>query len=168
MPALDHAWVLRLRPHLKALRLLLINAMRLIPIITALFIVIPMIEIYLLIKVGSVIGALPTLGMVILIALAGAVLLRQQGISILGRLQASLMQGQLPTFEILEGGALIVGGVLLMTPGFFTDVLGLVCLWPYTRRLLIQQLIHRLSRTFIPTPATTTRTIEGEAVRRDD
>jgi len=101
-----------------------------------LFAVIPVIEVYLFIKVGSLIGALPTVALLLSISLAGAWLVRHQGFEILRRIQDELAQGRLPAAELLDGALVLVGGVLLLTPGFFTDVLGLFFLIPFTRALI--------------------------------
>jgi len=98
-----------------------------------LFAVIPVIEVYLFIKVGSLIGALPTVALLLSISLAGAWLVRHQGFEILRRIQDELAQGRLPAAELLDGALVLVGGVLLLTPGFFTDVLGLFFLIPLNR-----------------------------------
>jgi UPF0716 protein FxsA len=118
-----------------------------------LFAVIPVIEIYLLIKVGSLIGALPTVALLLSISLAGAWLVRHQGFEILRRIQSELAQGRLPAAELLDGALVLVGGVLLLTPGFFTDFLGLFFLIPFTRAAIKQfarlWLQRRLSRGVI-------------------
>ena len=118
-----------------------------------LFAVIPVIELYLLIKVGSLIGALPTVALVLSISLAGAWLVRHQGFEILRRIQSELAQGRLPAAELLDGAMVLVGGVLLLTPGFFTDFLGLFFLIPFTRAAIKQLarlwLQRRLSRGVI-------------------
>lgn len=103
-----------------------------------LFAVIPVVEIYLLIKVGSLLGALPTVALLLAISLAGAWLVRHQGFEILRRIQAELGQGRLPAAELLDGAMVLVGGVLLLTPGFFTDLLGLFFLVPVSRTLIKQ------------------------------
>ena len=103
-----------------------------------LFAVIPVIEVYLLIKVGRLIGALPTVALLLAISLAGAWLVRHQGFELLRRIQAELAQGRLPAAELLDGAMVLVGGVLLLTPGFFTDVLGLFFLIPFTRAVIKQ------------------------------
>ena len=103
-----------------------------------LFAVIPVIELYLLIKVGSVIGPLPTVALVLGISLAGAWLVRHQEFELLRRIQAELAQGRLPAAELVDGALVLVGGVLLFTPGFFTDFLGLFFLIPFTRSLIKQ------------------------------
>jgi UPF0716 protein FxsA len=101
-----------------------------------LFAAIPVIEIYLLIKAGSLIGALPTVALLLLISMAGAWLVRHQGFGLLRRIQAELAVGRLPAGELLDGALVLVGGVLLLTPGFFTDFLGLFLLIPVTRTLV--------------------------------
>ena len=117
--------------------------MRTFPIFAFLFLVVPIVEIYLLIQVGSVIGALPTILLVVATAVIGAYLLRQQGMSTLARFQKNMATGVMPAREMLEGVLLLIGGALLMTPGFFTDVMGFMCLIPFTRRFLVDQLISR-------------------------
>ena len=111
-----------------------------------LFTVVPVIELYLLIKVGRVIGALPTVALVLGISLAGAWLVRHQGFEIARRIQAELAQGRLPAAELLDGALVLVGGVLLLTPGFFTDFLGLFFLIPFTRAVIKQLLGRWLQR----------------------
>ena len=115
-----------------------------------LFAVVPVIEVYLLIKVGSLIGALPTVALLLAISMVGAWLVRHQGFELMRRIQAELAQGRLPAAELLDGAMVLVGGVLLLTPGFFTDFLGLFFLIPVTRAI-IKQLVglwlqRRLSR----------------------
>jgi UPF0716 protein FxsA len=101
-----------------------------------LFAVIPVVEIYLLIKVGRLIGALPTVAVLLAISMAGAWLVRHQGFEILRRIQNEMAQGRLPAAELLDGAMVLVGGVLLLTPGFFTDALGLLFLIPVTRAII--------------------------------
>lgn len=103
-----------------------------------LFAVLPVVEIYLLIQVGYQLGALPTVALVLLISLLGALLVRHQGFEILRRIQTELGQGRLPAAELLDGALVLVGGTLLLTPGFFTDLLGLFFLFPVSRTLLKQ------------------------------
>lgn len=117
--------------------------MRTFPIFAFLFLVVPIVEIYLLIEVGSVIGAFPTILLVVATAVIGAFLLRQQGMSTLARFQENMASGTLPAKEMMEGVLLLVGGAFLMTPGFFTDTLGFLCLIPFTRRYMVDQMIKR-------------------------
>lgn len=98
----------------------------------------PILEMVVLIKVGGVIGALPTIGLVLLTATIGVALLRQQGLSTLARAQNKMREGQLPANEMVEGIFLAVGGALLLTPGFITDAIGFACLIPGIRQLLFK------------------------------
>ncbi|MEZ5671944.1 MAG: FxsA family protein [Thiotrichaceae bacterium] len=109
-----------------------------------LFIVIPIIEIYLFIVVGSLIGVFPTIFLVILTAILGSILLQQQGIATLNRVHIELQQGQVPTEALLEGTVIIIGGALLLTPGFFTDFMGFLCLIPVTRHYFMAWLAQRV------------------------
>ncbi len=118
---------------------------RIFPILMLLFLVIPIIEIYLLIRVGGYIGVLPTIGLVVLTAVIGASLLRSQGLQTYMRFNQSLNEGRLPANEIIEGVALLVGGALLLTPGFFTDLIGFFCLLPITRRPVATFLVNRFN-----------------------
>ncbi|MGI0117408.1 FxsA family protein [Zooshikella sp. RANM57] len=111
-------------------------------ILLLLFIVVPVVEMLVLIKVGSWIGALPTVGLVLLTAVIGLNLLRQQGFSTLMRARSKLQTGTLPAQEMLEGIVLAVGGALLLTPGFVTDAFGFCCLLPMTRRAMIAALLR--------------------------
>ena len=105
-------------------------------VILALFIGIPLIEIYLFIAVGGWIGVWPTIGLVILTALVGTTLLRQQGLATLARAQAETEANRLPVRELFDGVCLLFGGVLLLTPGFMTDAFGLALLLPQLRGLI--------------------------------
>ncbi|SDJ80884.1 FxsA family protein [Microbulbifer yueqingensis] len=109
-----------------------------------LFIVVPIIEMWLLITVGREIGALPTIGLVLLTAVVGLALLRRQGLSTVMRAQQKMQTGELPAREMVEGIFLAVGGALLLTPGFFTDALGFACLIPGLRQLVLGRLLRRV------------------------
>ena len=116
-------------------------------LLVVLFITVPILEMYLLIKIGGVIGALPTIGLVLVTAMVGVALLRQQGLVTLRRVQTALDRGELPATQMLEGIALLLGGALLLTPGFVTDGLGLFCLIPSTRQLLVRAAVTRVATT---------------------
>ena len=144
------------------------------PVFLLLFLLVPLAEIYFLIVVGGVIGAFPTVALVVLTAVLGAALARHQGLATLQRLQAAMARGEPPANEMLEGALLLVGALLLLTPGFFTDALGFACLIPPTRRALA---FWVLKRFMVVTPGGPsggqpgghhTRTIEGEFRREDD
>jgi UPF0716 protein FxsA len=134
-----------------------------------LFIVVPVIEIYLLIEVGSIIGPLSTILLILTTAIIGAGLLRQQGLSTLARFQHSLASGTLPAQELLEGILLAVGGALLMTPGFVTDAMGFVCLIPFTRKALVHYMIKRSAgRVNVGMGGFSSTTQAGSASHRND
>lgn len=118
---------------------------RVFPILLTLFLVIPIIEIYLLIQVGGYIGVLPTIALVVMTAVIGASLLRSQGAQTYLRFNQALTEGRMPANEILEGVALLIGGALLLTPGFFTDLIGFICLLPFTRRPVVTFLVKRFN-----------------------
>ena len=114
------------------------------PLIVLFFLAIPIVEIYLLIQVGQVIGAGWTILLVVLTAVIGVWLLRIQGLSTLIRAQRRLQENELPAREILEGMALVVAGAFLLTPGFFTDTLGFLLLFPPTRIWLASLVASRM------------------------
>ena len=101
-----------------------------------LFIIIPIIEITVLMQVGAVLGVWPTVGIVIFTAWLGAKYVRQQGMATLQSVQTKMAQGQMPSDEIVTGLMLLVAGVLLVTPGFVTDFLGLSLLLPSVRQAI--------------------------------
>ncbi|MDY0225780.1 UPF0716 protein FxsA [Desulfomicrobium apsheronum] len=100
-----------------------------------LFVLVPVAEIYVLVTVGSSIGAFPTVALVILTALAGAHLARMQGLSTMMRIRENLDQGFMPAEELLDGVLIFLAGMVLLTPGFLTDIAGLLILLPATRNL---------------------------------
>lgn len=104
--------------------------------------IIPFAEIYLLIQVGGIIGAFPTILLVVFTAVLGAWLLKQQGFATFQRFQESLAQGVMPAYEMVEGPIILVGGALLLTPGFITDIIGFACLIPQSRRAIAQFVIE--------------------------
>ncbi len=148
--------------------------MRLFPLGLALFIAIPLVEIYLFIKVGAAIGALNTILLIIFTAVVGVALLRQQGLATLRKAQTQMQQGQVPATGMLEGMMLFFAGALLLTPGFFTDGIGFILLIPPVRKGIALWLLERSG--LIVQMHTTQHTdkpkqpnvIEGEFDRRDD
>jgi UPF0716 protein FxsA len=146
--------------------------MNIFPLFLLLFLAVPLVEIFLLIQVGSVIGAGWTVLLVVVTAVIGVNLLRMQGISTLRRVQEEAMRGELPAVSMLEGLVLLFAGALLLTPGFFTDALGFLLLIPGLRRWWI---IHGLQRYFQVRSARTQagrpeqgRTIDAESWHEDD
>jgi len=107
-----------------------------------LFIILPIAEFMLLMEVGSRIGALRTIAIVLLAAYVGVQIIKRQGFATLIRAQQRMQSGELPTAELLEGFMLAVGGVLFLIPGFITDIVGVVFLIPFTRRPLAAYLLR--------------------------
>lgn len=103
----------------------------------------PVVEIFLLVQVGGVIGVFPTVLLIVGTGGYGAYLFHVQGLATWARLQSILSRGELPTLELVEGPLVLLGGILLLTPGFLSDVLGLCCLMPGSRRWLAAYLLER-------------------------
>ncbi len=142
------------------------------PFVATIFLLVPIIEIYLLIQVGQVIGAGWTIFLVVATAVLGVALLRIQGLSTLQRAQQKLQQNELPAREILEGMGLVVAGALLLTPGFFTDSIGFLLLFPPTRLWLVGSIASRMVvtssvRADAPRPDGP-QVIDGVKYRRED
>lgn len=104
------------------------------------FTLIPVIELYLLIKVGTVIGGFNTILLVLLTGFIGAWLARLEGMNTMLKLRTNLQQGLMPAEELLDAVIIFVAGVLLITPGLVTDCFGLLLLWPVTRNKFKQML----------------------------
>jgi UPF0716 protein FxsA len=92
-------------------------------------------ELYILIEAGRIIGIGPTIALIMLTGIAGAWLARSQGVAILRKIQDETARGQMPATTLIDGALVLVGGLLLLTPGFFTDLLGFSFLVPLTRDL---------------------------------
>jgi len=105
-------------------------------ILIVLFIVVPAIELWGLIAVGKVIGGWTTVALVILTGVVGAWLAKRQGLQVFRLVQLQLSRGQMPTESLIDGFLVLIGGILLMAPGFFSDVIGLILLIPYTRMIV--------------------------------
>lgn len=110
-----------------------------------LFVIMPIAEIAVLINVGEIIGGWNTVLLVILSAMIGAYLVKREGVSTLAQAQLKMQQGQVPAEEIGSGLLLLVAGVLLVTPGFITDVFGLLLTLPFTRKKIGGVLFHALN-----------------------
>ncbi len=114
------------------------------PILLLAFIFVPIIEIGLFIQVGGFLGLWPTIGLVLITAIVGASLVRSQGIQTLMSVQGRLEKGEVPAQQIFEGVMLAVAGVLLLTPGFMTDALGMVVLLPAPRAAIAKYLMSKM------------------------
>ena len=111
-----------------------------------LFIIVPLVELVLLLKLAEWTRWEIAVGLVIITGLAGGTLARHQGLSVWRRIQAELGAGRLPGMALLEGAFVLAGGLLLVTPGIITDAVGLLCLLPWTRALLARWLRRRLEK----------------------
>ena len=107
------------------------------------FVVVTLAEIYVLVSVGQAIGGLSTVLLVIITAFIGSSLLRSQGWSTMAKAQQSIAEGRAPAMEILEGVVIVVSGILLLTPGFLTDTLGLLGLMPWSRTYFINHFLEK-------------------------
>ncbi|MGI9568597.1 MAG: FxsA family protein [Desulfobulbia bacterium] len=114
------------------------------PILLLLFIFVPIIEIGLFIQVGGFLGLWPTIALVLITAFVGASLVRSQGIQTFMSVQGRLQQGEMPAQQILEGVMLAVAGVLLLTPGFMTDALGMLVLLPAPRAMIAKKMMEKM------------------------
>jgi UPF0716 protein FxsA len=107
------------------------------------FIAVPIIEIALFIKAGQLIGVLPTIALIIGTAIAGSFLMRVQGFAVLNRFTEAAAKGEMPLVPVIDGIGILVAGLLLMTPGFFTDILGIMLFIPPARRAAMRWLFTK-------------------------
>ena len=109
-----------------------------------LFTIVPLIELAILIYLGTIIGALYTMLIVVVTGILGAILARYQGSSTLSKIRSNIEIGIIPANELFDGALILAGGLLLLTPGIITDIIGFALLVPYTRRI-----VRRLSRSLM-------------------
>jgi len=114
-------------------------------LLVVVFIVVPIAELYVLIQIGQAIGILPTIALLILDSILGAALMRSQGRAAWMRFNGALAEGRVPGREVLDGALVIFGGALLLTPGFLSDILGLILLLPPTRAIVRAMLLRRFA-----------------------
>jgi UPF0716 protein FxsA len=145
------------------------DAMNMLRALLLVLLALPVLELYLLIHVGGLLGFLPTLALLIGAAALGSYMLQTQGISTWQRVQQSFLRGELPAGELMDGFFIMLGGGLLLLPGFLSDIAGLLCLLPPTRRLLAVWLLRNQTLVKPGGSAETQapRTIEGEFKRED-
>jgi UPF0716 protein FxsA len=145
-----------------------------VPILAIAFIVVPLAELAVIIAVGDVIGLLPTLLLLLLVSAAGAWLSKREGLAAWRRFQLALAEGRVPTVEVADGAMILLAGALLLTPGFLTDVVGILLLLPPTRatarrlapRLAARRMRRRGRRVVVDgtaRPAGSTRVTWGQA-----
>lgn len=111
-----------------------------------LFLVVPFVELFVLIQVGQLIGALPTIALLVIVSVVGAWLVKREGLGVVRRAQEQVRRGQVPATELVDGILILFAGALLLTPGFFTDLLGIALLIPVVRVAVRGVAAKQLSR----------------------
>jgi len=109
-----------------------------------LFVIVPVTELYILIEVGKKIGSLTTIGIIILTGIIGAYLVKSEGFMILRKIQDDLNEGIMPGDSLIQGAIILAGGILLLTPGFVTDIVGFIFLIPVSRNIVKKYLLKWL------------------------
>jgi UPF0716 protein FxsA len=112
-------------------------------LLVLLFVVVPIVELALIVQVSHAIGFLNTLVVLLVMSVAGGWLVKQQGLGVARRVQQQLQRGQMPGREVVDGFLILLGGALLLTPGFFTDALGILLLLPPVRAVVRPTLVRR-------------------------
>jgi UPF0716 protein FxsA len=136
-------------------------------ILVFLLLALPVLELYILIRAGVLLGVTPTVALCVLSAATGLALLRHQGLQNVNNLRMKILQGESPTLILIEGAVLFAGGVLLLLPGFVTDIIGLLCLIPGLRRTCARHLEQRILRWTQTRGSGVNVIIEGEFRRED-
>ncbi len=132
------------------------------PLLFLAFLVVPLVELYVLIQVGQAIGALPTIAILLADSLLGAALMRSQSRAAWQRFLTTSRSGRVPAREVVDGALVIFGGALLLTPGFVTDIFGILLLLPPTRALVRRYLVKGVAARMVGGPAA----LGGEAAFR--
>jgi len=115
-------------------------------VLFVIFLVVPFVELYVILQVGHAIGALNTIAVLILVSMLGAWLVKREGISVVRRAQERIAQGAVPGREVIDGVLILLAGALLITPGFLSDVVGVLLLLPPVRAALRATVTRRLRR----------------------
>jgi len=121
-------------------------------VLPILFLVVPLVEIYFLIQIGQVIGAWPTILLLVADSILGAYLIKREGSRAWRALRSALQSHMMPARELADGALILVGGTLLLTPGFLTDVLGFFLILPFTRPVARRMLTQFITRKFLGGP----------------
>ena len=125
------------------------------------FICLPALEIYLLIKVGAHVGALNTVALIFLTAVIGIYFAKHQSMQTFKSGMVNLYQNKMPIYEMMSGASIAIAALLLIIPGFFTDFLGFVLLIPFTRKILLKMALKNKTKENIKTQ---NKTIDGEVI----
>lgn len=113
----------------------------------AVFVLVPLLDLAILVRLGGVIGFWPTVGLVVATGTAGAILARSQGLRVLRGIRTEMSVGQIPSTRLLDGLLVLIGGTLLLTPGLLTDLAGFLLLIPPSRTRLLRALRRRVEKT---------------------
>jgi UPF0716 protein FxsA len=142
-----------------------------LPLLILLFIIVPIVELAVIIQIGSLIGVWWTIALLVADSILGSLLMRHQGRTVWRRFQAVIAEGRVPARETIDGAMVIFGGALLLTPGFITDIFGLVFLLPPTRavlrRVLVARFAHRMTRGMTRGPIGPRRDYDVEGTAHD-
>jgi UPF0716 protein FxsA len=120
-------------------------------VLVLVFLVMPLIELAVIIKIGAAIGVINTIGLLILSSVVGAWLMRREGLGVLRRMQAAINAGRVPGKELADGALILFGGALMVAPGFITDVLGMLLLLPPVRAVVRAILRRRIAMRVLGT-----------------
>ena len=125
------------------------------------FIVVPIIEIFLMIKIGAEIGALNTVSLILLTAIVGIYFAKLEGIKTMRSGIMNLYQNKIPIYEMISGASIAIAALLLIIPGFFTDTIGFLILIPFTRKILISFFVKKQN---ISSNQENSKTLDGEII----
>jgi UPF0716 protein FxsA len=118
-------------------------------VLVILFLVVPIVELYIIVQIASSVGIFETIGLLILVSVVGAWLVRSQGLTVLGRVQGQLAMGNVPGKEMVDGLLILFAGALMLTPGFMTDAFGMLLLIPPTRAVVRTILVRRYRNSVV-------------------
>lgn len=113
-------------------------------VLLLLFLVVPILELAVIVQVGQAIGTIPTLALLVLMSVAGAWLMKREGLGVIRRAQRQVRDGKVPSREVADGFLIVLGGALMLTPGFVSDLVGMSLLLPPVRAVVRPALVSRL------------------------
>jgi len=113
-------------------------------VLLLLFLVVPIVELAVIVQVGQAIGTLPTIGLLVVMSVVGAWLMKREGLGVLRRAQRQVREGRVPSREVADGFLIVLGGALMLTPGFVSDIVGMALLLPPVRAVIRPALLARL------------------------
>lgn len=120
-----------------------------VAVLAVLFLVVPLVELFVIIQVGQAIGALNVIGLLIVMSVVGGWLMKHEGMATLRRFQTKLGRGELPEKELIDGFLILFGGALMLTPGFLSDLLGMALLLPPVRAVVRTQVRRRVAKRIV-------------------